>query len=106
MKQVTTRSVSSIDRLAPSWRLSEAENKSDATLTSYGYATTQFSAFLKAKGMPTEVGSISREHVEAFLVDVMERTSPATAEARYRGLRQFFNWYEARAKYRSPRWPA
>ena len=45
--------------------------------------------------MPTEVGSISREHVEAFLVDVMERTSPATAEARYRGLRQFFNWYEA-----------
>lgn len=94
--QVTTSSISDIDTLAPSWRLSlEAENKSPATLVSYGYATTQFSAFLRLKGMPTDVGAITREHVEAFLVDLIEQRSPATAEARYRGLRQFFRWCES-----------
>ncbi len=96
MRQVTAGSVSGIDVLAPSWRLSlEAENKSPATLVSYGYATTQFAAFLRAKGMPTDVGAIAREHVEAFLVELIEQRSPATAEARYRGLRGFFGWCES-----------
>jgi site-specific recombinase XerD len=107
MAQVTSRSVTDqspprgnlvadIDILAPSWRLSlEAENKSPATITSYGYATTQLSAFLRERGMPTSVTVIAREHVEAFLVDVIEHRSPATAEARYRGLRQFFGWCES-----------
>jgi site-specific recombinase XerD len=90
------RSVADVETLAPSWRLSlEAENKSPATITSYTYATTQLVAFLRDKGMPTDVNAIAREHVEAFLVDVLERRSPATAEARYRGLRQFFAWCEA-----------
>jgi site-specific recombinase XerD len=52
-------------------------------------------AFAKANGLPTDVTAIRREHVEAFLVDVIERRSPATAEARYRGLRAFFLWCEA-----------
>ena len=96
MRQVTARSVADVETLAPSWRLSlEAENKSPATITSYTYATTQFVAFLRENGMPTDVDAITREHIEAFLVDVLERRSPATAEARYRGLRQFFAWCEA-----------
>ena len=53
--------------------------------------------------MPTDVSSITREHIEAFLVDVIERRSPATAEARYRGLRGFFSG--ARPKARSLRRP-
>ena len=96
MRQVTTSSVSGIETLAPSWRLSlEAENKSPATLLSYGYATAQFAAFLRSAGMPTAVDKITREHVEAFLVDVIERRSASTAEARYRGLRLFFGWCES-----------
>ena len=51
MTQVMASSVSDIEALAPSWRLSlESENKSSATLMSYGYATTQFVAFLQEKG--------------------------------------------------------
>ncbi len=96
MVKVTAASVADVETLAPSWRLSlTAENKSPATLTSYSYATTQFAAFLRSRGMPTDVRAITREHIEAFLVDVIESRSPATAEARYRGLRQFFNWCEA-----------
>jgi site-specific recombinase XerD len=96
MVKVTAASVSDIETLVPSWQLSlQAENKSPATLTSYGYATTQFAAFLHDRGMPTDVGAIAREHVEAFLVDVKERRSASTAEARYRGLRGFFGWCES-----------
>ena len=51
MTQVMASSVSDIEALAPSWRLSlESENKSSATLMSYGYATTQFVAFLQERG--------------------------------------------------------
>ncbi|MCI0633894.1 MAG: tyrosine-type recombinase/integrase [Actinobacteria bacterium] len=96
MVQVTSRSIADVDALAPSWKLSlAAENKSPATITAYGYATTQLSAFLRSRGMPTDVGAIAREHLEAFLLDVRERTSASTAETRYRGLRQFFAWCEA-----------
>jgi len=104
MAQVTSRSVSDIELLAGSWRLSlEAENKSPATLIAYGYATEQLSAFLRDAGMPTDVASITREHVEAFLRDLIENRAPATAETRYRGLKQFFGWLEAEGEItRSP----
>ena len=93
--QVTSGSVADVDVLVPSWRPSlEAENKSPATLTSYTYATTQL-AFLCERGMPTDVGSIAREHVEASLVHVPDTGSASTAETGYRGLRQFFAWCEA-----------
>ncbi len=96
MAQVTARSISDIDALVPSWQLSlRAEHKSPATITAYGYATTQFSAFLRANGMPTDVTSIAREHVESFLLHVIDTRSASTAETRYRGLRQFFSWAES-----------
>jgi site-specific recombinase XerD len=95
MAPVMTGSVSDIATLVPSWRLSlEAENKSPATVTAYGYATTQFAAYLRTNGMPQDVGAIAREHVEAFLRDLIETRSASTAETRYRGLRQFFAWCE------------
>ena len=93
MTQVTTRSVADIEVLVPSWRLSlDAANKSPATVTAYGYATTQLAAFLRSAGMPTDVGAITREHIEAFLVHVRDTRSASTAETRYRGLRGFFKW--------------
>ena len=96
MVQVTSRSVSDIDVLVPSWRLSlQAENKSKATVIAYGYGTTQLEAFLRSTGMPTDVTSIAREHIEAFLLHIIETRSASTAETRYRGLRQFFAWCES-----------
>lgn len=95
-KAQTAAGVSDMAALVPSWQLSlDAEGKSQATLESYGYGTTQYLAFARASGMPTDVGAIRREHVEAFLLDVRNRTSASTAETRYRGLRAFFNWCES-----------
>jgi site-specific recombinase XerD len=42
--------------------------------------------------MPRAIGSISREHVEAFITHLIERWKPATAHNRYRALRSFFGW--------------
>lgn len=42
--------------------------------------------------MPTEVSSIAREHVEAYLEDVLQHWKPATANNRYRALQQFFRF--------------
>jgi site-specific recombinase XerD len=95
MAQVTKASVADIDVLASSWRLHlAAERKSPATITAYSYATTQLATFLREHGMPTEVGVITREHIETFLVHVIETRSASTAETRYRGLRGFFGWLE------------
>lgn len=42
--------------------------------------------------MPIQVAAIRREHVEAFIEDLLKKWSPATANNRYRGLQQFFKW--------------
>jgi site-specific recombinase XerD len=42
--------------------------------------------------MPTELTSLSREHVESFICDLLARFKPATASNRYRALQQFFKW--------------
>jgi site-specific recombinase XerD len=42
--------------------------------------------------MPETVGGIRREHVEAFVLDVLQRRAPATAHNRFRGCQAFFRW--------------
>ncbi len=42
--------------------------------------------------MLTEVANIRREHVEAYIAEVLEKWKPATAHNRYRSLHSFFNW--------------
>ena len=42
--------------------------------------------------MPMQVQAIHREHVEAFLADILERFKPATAASKYRSLQQLFRW--------------
>jgi site-specific recombinase XerD len=73
-------------------RYLRAKNRSASTITNYGIAVDQLAAFLSARGMPAQVGSIRREHVEAFVADLLERWKPATAANRFRALQQFFRW--------------
>jgi integrase len=61
-------------------------------MKSYMEATGQLEAFLEAEGLPTEVGAITREHIDRFLIAVRERTTASTAATRYRGLQQFFKF--------------
>ena len=50
-----------------------AQNKSTQTRRVYGTAVRQLGDFLTARGMPTEVAAIAREHVEAYLADLLAR---------------------------------
>jgi site-specific recombinase XerD len=69
-----------------------AANLSPATVTSYGQSVSRLTAFLEEHGMPTAVAGIRREHVEAFVEDLLDRQSPATAANRHSGLQAFFRW--------------
>ncbi len=92
---VATRNdvIGDIDTMTTSFqRHLKAEGKSPQTIASYSYAPTQFAAFLHETGMPSQVSAIAREHIEAFLVALLERRSKATANTRYRGLQAFFKW--------------
>ena len=91
--KVITTSVTAVDALLPSWRRSlRAAHKSPKTIESYLSSAEQFSAFLIDRGMPTDVASIHREHVESWIEDILERRKPTTAAVRYRSLQQFFKW--------------
>ena len=86
-------SVGDLAQLLPSWiRHLRAANLSDRTITSYQEAGLQLVTFLTASGMPTEATHVRREHVEAYLADVLTRHKPATAANRYRSLQQLFRW--------------
>ncbi len=69
-----------------------AQNKSPRTVQAYGEAVRLFGEFLVARGMPTNVADITREHVELFIADLLARWKPATAHNRYRSLTTFFRW--------------
>ena len=43
--------------------------------------TCQLAAYLAVAGMPTRVGNIRREHVEAWITDLLARRAPATSSS-------------------------
>lgn len=69
-----------------------AANASPKTIVTYSEAVHQLEAHLRSYGMPADVANIRREHVEAFIEDLLARFKPATAHNRYRGLQSFFRW--------------
>lgn len=90
-----------------------AENLSLRTIQTYQESTLQLAQFLAAHGMPQDVAHIRREHVEAFIADLLTRWKPATASVRFRALQQFFKWLDEEgeikgspmAKMKPPRVP-
>lgn len=80
-----------------------AQNKSIATRKVYRTAVAQLSSFLAERGTPAEVVNVRREHVEAFIADLLSRRSAATAKTRYGGLQVLFRWLEEEGEVpRSP----
>jgi site-specific recombinase XerD len=93
--RTTVQAPGDLSVLIDSWLLSlQARRLSPKTLLIYGEAARLLHEFLVDKGMPTQVASIRREHIEAFLVSQLERLRPATARSRYSALRQLFAWLE------------
>jgi len=100
--------------LAPSFaRGLRAANLSPRTEQTYGYAIRDLAAFLEAAGMPAEVASVAREHIESWIENLLARRKPATALAYFKSVQQFFRWAveegevtdSPMAKMRPPRVP-
>jgi site-specific recombinase XerD len=93
MQTITTTSVADVEQLGHSFaRALRASNRSPNTVQSYTEAVGQLAAYARVHGMPTSVDAIAREHVEAYLEDVLRKWKPATANNRYRALQQFFKF--------------
>src|SRR6266550_5461468 len=88
-----TGSQETLGELAGSFkRHLEAENKRPRTVQGYIESLSAFRSFLEDEGMPLEVGTLRREHMEAFLADLLTRAKPSTALVRFSALQQFFCW--------------
>ncbi len=69
-----------------------AENLSKRTQETYGESVSQFIEFVGRQGAPLTPADITREHVQAFITELLERCKPATAHNRYRALNRYFRW--------------
>ncbi|MEV6306466.1 tyrosine-type recombinase/integrase [Actinoplanes sp. NPDC051861] len=82
-----------IRTLLPDWaRHLKAKNRSAETIKSYLRCGHNLADFLVEQGMPTIVGSVTREHLEMFFGAMLDRLSPATTAKHYRSLQQFWKW--------------
>ena len=90
---VTRTAADDLAVLLPSWARSlAAENKAPKTIRTYTEALRLLNEFLHAQGMPTRLGALRREHIEAWLTGILENHKPATASNRYRAAKVFFAW--------------
>ncbi len=69
-----------------------ARNRSPKTIKSYLEAIDLYRDFAVRSGLATEVDRITRDNVETFIADQLERWRPKTAQIRYGALLQFFKW--------------
>jgi site-specific recombinase XerD len=79
--------------LAPSFRRHLlSTNRSARTVQTYLCALDGLIAYLQSDGLPTEVRSIRRAHLEGFVVDRLTRVKAATVSVQFRALQQFWRW--------------
>lgn len=72
-----------------------AENKAERTVQTYLESLLRFAEFLASEGLPTDPAEVTREHIRAFVADLLVRFKPATASNRYRALQTFYRWLVA-----------
>ena len=71
-----------------------ARNRSARTIKSYCDTANRFVTFLQDQGMPTSPTAVTREHIETYIADQLDRFTPSTADTRYRCLQQYFRWLD------------
>jgi site-specific recombinase XerD len=85
--------VSDYESYVRSWiRSLRARNLAPKTVKTYHEAAEGFGSWLSSSGGPLVLTEIGREHVEGFIVHLLETAADSTANNRYRGLQQFFRW--------------
>ena len=73
-------------------RALRAENLSKRTIETYGESIRQFIKFLAREGTAVPPSSITREQIEGFITELLNKWKPATANNRYRALSRYFHW--------------
>lgn len=70
----------------------KAANRATSTLDMYEAALLDFVRFVEREGLPADPGRLTRRNVEAYIVELLDRVKPATANGRYRVLYGWFKW--------------
>jgi site-specific recombinase XerD len=80
--------------LTRSWRRTLiAANRADNTVRAYTFLLGQCGQYLADKGMPTNVASITREHLQEYLTHQLAMgKKPATVRLTTLVLKLFFGW--------------
>lgn len=92
-KRRTSGSATKLGDLLDSWRLAlEAGNRAPKTVATYSESGRSLAEFLEREGMPADVASIQRQHIETWMVDLARTRQASTVSVRYRALRQFWKW--------------
>lgn len=69
-----------------------ATNRSQRTVSTYLHALEGLTRYLDSEGLPTEVRSIRRMHLESFVADRLATVKASTVSVQFRALQQFFKW--------------
>ena len=69
-----------------------AANRSAKTVQIYLESVRQLERFLEASSLPMAPAALRREHIEAWIEDLLARCKPATASVRFRSVQQFFKF--------------
>lgn len=79
--------------MARSWELAlRADNKSANTIHAYIQAVRWLGEWAHEQSPIVAPADVKPLHIRAFIVDLVDRTSPGNAHTNYRALRTFFNW--------------
>jgi site-specific recombinase XerD len=70
----------------------KSEGRAPRTISTYLNALRRLDEFLADRGMPRELRAIRREHLEAWIGDMLERNQPGTVSIAFRSVRPFFRW--------------
>lgn len=79
--------------LLTSWELHlRSRNRSPRTIQSYREAGDRLVTYLAAEKFPDSPASLTRQSLEGFITDQLDRHAPATAAVRFRSIQQFVRW--------------
>jgi site-specific recombinase XerD len=73
-------------------RMLRAQDRSPLTIKVYSEAAQRLEAFCAARGWDSAPALLERRQLEDFILDQLDRHSPATACNRFRALNTFFRW--------------
>jgi site-specific recombinase XerD len=97
MGTTTCTSAAVWDMQAERWRKSlKAQGLSDNTLRGYLYTARRWSKWLETEDYDIEPDDVESFHIDDFIVDIIDKSSPANAAHHYRNLRVYITWLKKR----------